>query len=148
MSKTRQQKRQERVVILVAALIIASSVISTLYFTGFIWGDRSEPGYQNITFTDAVLTCEQQTRSAFPRQLRTLTVDDHSSRFATSSNEYKIFLRAVLLKPTSSGGTGEVFVSCMVSADQGRVTAYEALEQQTSPSNVIRRDEGGIFGWP
>lgn len=134
--------------VLAAAGIIASSVITTLYFTGFLWGRDSEPGYQNITFTDAVLTCEQQTRSAFPRQLRTLTIDDHSSRFAAADNQYKIFLRAMLFQPASSAGTGELFVSCMVSADRGRVTAYEALEQQTSPTNVIRRDEGGIFGWP
>lgn len=148
MSKTVRQKRQERLVILAALGIIASSVISTLYFSGFIWGARSEADYQNITFTDAVLTCKQQTRSAFPRQLRTVTIDDHSSRFAPASHEYKIFLRAMLLQPGSTEGTGELFVSCTVSADRGRVTAYEALEQQKSPSNVIRRDEGGVFGWP
>lgn len=149
MSKTLLQKRQERLVILAAVAIIASSVITTLYFTGFIWGGgRSEEVYQNITFTDAVLTCEQQTRSEFRRQLRTLTLDDHSSRFALTTNEYKIFLRAQLLQPTSAEGTGEMFVSCMVSADRGRVTSFEAMEQQSSPTNVIRREPGGIFGWP
>lgn len=149
MSKSKQQRRQERLVIFIALVIVVSSILTTLHFTGVLWGGgRGTEAFQNITFTDAVLTCEQRTRGEFPRQLHSLTLDDHSSRFDSLGNEYKIFLRATLLKPGSREGTGEMFVTCIVNGAHGRTTAYEALEQQNSPTDVIRRDTGGAFGWP
>ena len=134
----------------VAAVIIGLSVATTLYFSDFlldaIEGGGSD-GYRNITFTDALMKCQQENQSAFKGKLNQVAMDEHSSRFDQYSNQYKIFFKAEV-HPTSEDSDGTFYINCFVNARTGRIGAYEGMEQKASPTEAIRRNDGGLFGWP
>lgn len=144
------RKNQEMFVIVAAIVIIAASVISTLWVAGLLFGDGDEEGkgYRNITFTDAVLSCQKQSRGAFGSKLIQLTLDDHSSRFDQPTNLYKIFYRAQLSDSENDSGQSDHYVNCFVNAEKGRVSYFESMEEKSLKTEAIRKDNGGIFGWP
>ncbi len=149
MSKSNQQRRQELIVIWGALVIIAVSVLMTLWFSGVLFGGNGESsGYQNVTFTDAQLICENASREQYSGKLQRLNADDHSSRFDSRTNQYKIFFNATIASPQSETGSSEFFISCYVSAERGRIADYDASEKKEQRAEAIRKDEGGMFGWP
>lgn len=141
--------RQEIAVIVAAVVIVVLSVFVTLWVSGvFSASSAQQRGYKNITFTDALLTCEKQVRSTYSGKLLRLVTDDHSNRFDKSSNHYKIFFDAAISSNKSESGIGEFYINCEVSAHRGQVSDFAAYEQKESPTEAIRKDEGGLFGWP
>lgn len=142
-----QRKRQERLILALGAGIIAASVVTTVWISGVLGGRGSTSGYQNVTFTDAVLNCESQVRQTYRSQLQNLTLDDHSSRFDQPSYQYKIFFKAQM---SSKAGTtaSDFYLNCYVSADRGNIATLDAYEQKEAQTEAIRKDQGGLFGWP
>lgn len=143
-----QRRRQERLVVLIGAGIIATSIVTTLWFSGVLWGRGDSTGYINTTFTDAQLQCEAEIKQSYGQQLRSLTFDSHSSRFDQSSHQYKIFFKAQMAGSNSTVAASSFYLSCFVSAERGKITALEAFEKKESQTEAIRKEEGGIFGWP
>lgn len=148
--KNKRQKKQEVLVIVGALGVIVASVVTTLFLSGFLMDQFSseDGGYKNVTFTDALLTCDQYTRQSFSGKLTRLNVDDHSSRFDPSSNQYKIFYMAEAKSSDSETGMGEFYVNCFVNAERGKVAYYESLEKKDAKTEAIRKQRGGLFGWP
>lgn len=152
--KAEPKKKQERLVVIAAFGIVAVSIITTLYITGVSssLGGRESSGYNNVTFTDAVITCEEQTRQAYKGELQSLVLDDHSSRFEQRSNTYKIFFNASMGGKSSrnrgEAGPSVFFINCYVNGSQGRISSYEAYEDKEMTTKAIRKDDGGLFGWP
>lgn len=143
------QLRQERLVIAGALFIIAVSVFSTLWFSGILFrGAGSSGNYQNITFTDALITCEAESREQYGDKLLRIVNDDHSSRYDGKSNQYKIFFKATMASQKSESGISEFFINCYVNADRGRIADYDVYENKEQRTEAIRKDEGGMFGWP
>lgn len=127
---------------IVAALgIVVLSVACTLYYTGVLSHDvGGEPGYKNITYTDAVVSCENHAHQVFGAGLAQLTVDDHSSRMEHQANRYFIFFRAVVDKG--------VYINCFVDPSDGGVTKFEVRPQDVPDPNAQMKDSGSLFGWP
>lgn len=148
-TKSTQQKRQERLVVIGAVGVVALSVVTTLLFSDVLLNKlagNGDGGYKNTTFTDAVISCRAHSQKAYGRQLEQLTLDDHSSRMDDAANQFKIFFKAMMVK--RSDDSGEFYINCYVSAESGRITYYEGMEQKSSPTEAIRRNDGGLFGWP
>lgn len=143
-----EQKRQEWLVVIIGIGIILASIVTTLWFSGVIGNKQPVARYQNVTFTDALVMCEKQVRGAYQGRLRVLTFDDHSSRFDPDYYLYRMFFNAVMSSDTNESGTGEFFINCYISADKGQVAKFEAYEKRESQTEAIRRDSGGMFGWP
>lgn len=143
-----QQKRQERLIIAIGVGIIAASIVTTLWFSGVFGSSKPAPQYQNITFTDAVVKCETHIRGTYEGRLRVLMLDDHSSRFEQKSYLYRLFFKAEMTNGKSESSVGDFFINCYVDADKGRIATFETYEQQESQTEAIRRDDGGLFGWP
>lgn len=142
-------KRQEIWVITVAALTIASSVLATLWTQGFLFG--TQPGretYQNITFTDAILKCEAESRAQYKSRLQNLALDDLSSRLDHSENLYRIFFNAQVAKSLSDPEAEDFLITCLVSAARGDIAKYEVLQKKEPGPEPIRKNEAGVFGWP
>lgn len=136
--------------IFAALFVIAISIASTLVFSGVLLDHLGSQGggqYQQVTFTDAVVKCQDMVRAEFKNKLRQVVLDDHSSRFDQASNLYRIFFNAQLTKPSADDEPG-YYVSCMVNARSGRVTEMEGAETKDSPTEAVRKDDGGLFGWP
>jgi hypothetical protein len=144
-------RKQNIVVLTVAAAIILLSVVMTLLFSGrFLEGllfDSSNKGYQNITFTDAVITCRERTESQFGRRLRTLELDNHSSRFDEREFVYKIFIR-VETPAAKAGGLTQHYVNCFVKSSSGRIGKFEAWEDRQEKVSPVTEDDTNMFGWP
>ncbi|WP_075184899.1 hypothetical protein [Teredinibacter haidensis] len=144
--------RKQNVLVFVAALaIIILSVVATLFVSermangGF--GSSGKDGYQNITFTDAVVTCRDYTDSSFGGRQRTLEVDDHSSRFDQREFLYKIFLKVET--PTQKGtGLALHYVNCFVSSSSGRISKFEAYEDKEESVSPVTENDTNMFGWP
>lgn len=147
-SQHSQRRRQERLVVFIGVAIIATSIITTLWYSGVLWHGNDQPGYKNVTFTDALLQCEKEIKTSYGKQLRSLTFDNHSSRFDVSSYQYKVFFKAQMGSATSAAGASDFYLNCFVSAERGKIASLDAYEKKESQTEAIRKDEGGIFGWP
>lgn len=138
------------IIVVAAVLIVVLSVCVTLFFSGAISGFNpmsDNRGYRNITFTDAVLGCEKETKKEFRKRLNTMTIDDHSSRYEAKDFAYRIYL-VVEAKGKESPQTS-YYVNCFVSAGNGRIIAFEVLEQNESPkTEAIRKNDNNPFGFP
>lgn len=149
MANSRVQKRkQERLVIWGGVLIIVTSVVMTLWVSGALFKFDSSGGYKNVTFTDALLACQKQSRELYEGKLQRLVTDDHSSRYDNASNRYKIFFDATMSSQKSASGSKEFYINCFVNADGGRISGYDTYEQKENTTEAIRQDKGGLFGWP
>lgn len=147
-----KQKFQEYALIAGAVGIIAASVVTTIFLASALSGPSADEqgGYQNTTFTDAVLGCEREMRDNLGEQLQSSILDDHSSRFEAKPNQYKIFLKAQLNTKSRANGTLQMYhINCYVNAESGRVVHYEQLEQKEGPTSLGGGGGGGgLFGWP
>jgi len=150
MSRASIQK-QNKIVIIVAAVIILASVFLTLAVSGRLGGllgSSEGRGYQNITFTDAVLTCRDYAVKAFGDDLRTLEVDDHSSRFDQREFVYKIFLKVETPAAKQLPGLSLHYVNCFVRSSSGRISKYESYEDKEQKVSPVTGDDTNLFGWP
>ncbi|TVZ37298.1 hypothetical protein P886_1639 [Alteromonadaceae bacterium 2753L.S.0a.02] len=144
-------KQQDLWVVLAAIGVVITSVFTTVYISqnlhsgGGIFSSKTD-GYQNITFTDAVLTCEKYTRSEFGKRLNTLEVDNHSSRYDNKQFLYKIFLQVTTTPRTET--TGEHFVNCFVKSSNGRIDKFETWEQKIHSTAPESPGGTNVFGWP
>lgn len=145
MSKT--SKKLNMIVTFAALAVIVVSSMVTYLAVEFIEVDGSggSDGYQNITFTDATLTCQSQTRDKYGKRIKTLAVDNHSSRYDERQFSYKIFFEMDL-----KGDNGKLkahYVNCFVRSDSGKINKFEVFEVDgKTPSRV---DDGtNMFGFP
>lgn len=143
-------KASQNITVIAGAVgIIALAVCSTLYFTGQldIGKGAGEEGYRNVTFTDAVLACQEEVRDEFDNKLQHMLVDSHSSRFDNADSFYKIFL-TVEAKGKSSTAN-QFFINCYVVSSNGRIKEFEIFEQkEVKKSQAIKRDDDKIFQFP
>ncbi|WNO08782.1 hypothetical protein [Teredinibacter sp. KSP-S5-2] len=131
----------------VAVVVLASFL--TLYFSGVIFPDGfggKKKGYQNVTFTDAVLTCEKETRDSYGNKIKLLTVDNHSSRYEQNAFLYKIFLKMNLRNKENKPALH--YISCFVKSSNGRIAKYDVYEEKESKTEANRKGDSNAFGWP
>lgn len=142
-------KKQNTGVLIAAVCVVALSVFTTLVATGILFGDlgASDEGYQNVTFTDAVLTCKSEVEGDFGKKIRTLVTDNHSSRFDDKQYVYKIFLKMDLYNKKRTSAKSH-YVNCFVRAKNGRISKLDVIEEQEAEPGVKRDDGTNMFGMP
>lgn len=143
-------KKQIVFVIVGAAGIIVALVLLTLVASGVIdmGGEGKGAGYQNFTFTDAAVTCDEEVRGTYGKRIQTLMMDNHSSRFEQASNTYKIFLQ-MTLKPQKDNEIKSVYVNCFVNASRGSIKNLVYLDgESTNSSDSNGADGTNFFGVP
>ncbi len=143
----KSSRKQNIIVSAAAFLIIVVSSFLTYYATQIAGkgsaGDAS--GYQNVTLTDANQTCHQETRSVYGDKIKTLTTDNHSSRYDEKQFLYKMFLQMDL--KSSKGSTKMFHVNCFVRSANGSIRKYEVYEADVKVPSQI--DDGtNRFGMP
>jgi len=137
------------VIVFAIALVIVSAMV-TMFFSGALDGSLGgdNKGYQNVTFTDASLTCKEAVKSQFGKKLRNLVIDNHSSRFDSKQFLYKIFLEADI-QSGSSGPATLHYVNCFVKSSNGRVNKFESFEKVDDDGGKPHIDDGtNMFGMP
>jgi len=87
-------KKQNFLVLLSAVALVLCAIGGTVYVTELMQKSKAEAqqGYQNITFTDAVLSCEKQALGEFSSDLSQPVLDRHSSRSDNDALAYMTFL--------------------------------------------------------
>lgn len=143
---TRHQKLWLLAIVLTVMLVSATSTLWVYDF--FTWGGNEEEGYQNITLTDAIITCENQVRRNYKNQLRYLTLDNLSSRYDRAANLYRVFFTADLQTGNTRAPSKPVLVSCLVEGARGKVKELDLFEKTENAAEPIKKRDGGIFGWP
>lgn len=145
----RKEKRLQVVLVVVVALVlIALTVAGTLVLSGKMPGFSNSftSNYQNVTLTDAYVICEQKARDSFAGRLKSLEMDDHSSRLDTPANRYRIFINVELFEGSGRGALAEeYFVNCFVRADNATISTFDYAKD-----SVPGRDDSGgnVFGFP
>ena len=144
--------RKQRVIVLSSAFaIITISVIATLHITlnnGSVW-PAGESGYQNVTFTDAVLHCEKETRRTYSKNIKQLVIDNHSSHYDDNLFIYKIFFKADMKSEDSKNKSTNLFyVNCFVKSRNGQISKYEVFEEVDEVTKPVTKNETNAFGWP
>ena len=141
-------RKTNLIVTLSAIGVVLVSIVVTLYASGILLGGRfgsEEPGYQNVTFTDAVMSCHKRTKSVYGNDIRTLVTDNHSSRFSEKNYIYKIFLKLDLYTKDRTSGSPH-FINCFVRAKNGKISKFEVLADKEG-STVPAYDDGtNMFG--
>lgn len=142
-------RKQNLIVLILALSVIAGSIFLTLYASGVLFTSHSASsnGYQNVTFTDAVVTCHEAVKENYGRRIRNLVTDNHSSRFDDKSYLYKIFLQ-MDLHAVGTEPAKLYYVNCFVRSGNGSVRKLEVMEDvDTQPQPAV--DDGtNMFGMP
>jgi len=146
---SRESGKQKLIVVLGAIGVLLVSVVMTamLIDGGLLWQKEESGGYKNVTFTDAVLTCQDTTNSKFSDKIRSLVVDNHSSRYESKLFIYKIFLK-VYMESDDSGEVNLHYINCFVKSSSGRVKKYEVFEDKEEETTPVTEKETNAFGWP
>ncbi len=144
----KSSKKQNTYVIAVSIGVLVVSVFVTLYATGVLFGGSGSDskGYRNVTFTDAVLTCQNTTRETYGDRIRNLVIDNHSSRFDDKQFLYKIFLKMDLFDKNRDKARLH-YINCFVKSSNGRVRKYEAFEE-VEQNRKRMSDDTNMFGMP
>lgn len=128
--------KQNVIIVVVALLFIGGAILTTLFFSGrlddvFNNAASKDQGYQNITLTDAELTCTKEVKEKFGKSLADLILDSHSSRYSKSDFAYRVYLKAKTVdKKQNMMG---YYINCYVHAGHGRLTKFEVHEDQDAP---------------
>lgn len=139
----------------VAVVLVMLSVFATLFATGAIdlSGFKRSDGeggvaYRNVTLTDVQLECMDYAADELGARIKTINVDDHSSRYDPRSDRFKIFLEAELYdEGASTGRTKHFYINCFSRANRLAITTFELLEDRDLPARAIRESTGGnAFG--
>ncbi len=145
--------RVQRIAVVVFAIVVvAVSVLVTLFVSDSSlnpWRSGDRTGYQNVTFTDAVLTCESATKERFADQIKFLLLDNHSSRYDEREFLYKIFYTIDRKQSEENGREAPplIYINCYVSGRNGRIEKYDVHEHVDDEVKPVTKQESGIFGW-
>lgn len=147
----RETHKQKLLVAGIAILFLAVAAL-TLGFLGkeAFWSssnNHSGSGYRNVTFTDAVLECEASTRSEYADRLKSLVVDNHSSRYDDRAFLYKIFFEADMISE-DSGEVSLHYVNCFVASESGKIDKFELWEDRDEESGPQKKKTTNAFGYP
>lgn len=141
------------IVVGMAAFIVLTSTLITIYTPSFIveltgfGGGRESGGYQNITFTDAVMACNEATEDRYGDRIRNLEVDNHSSRYDNKTYLYKIFMNMDMYEKKGEL-TQAHFVNCFVRASNGSIKKYDVFENEGRKEKGIDSYGTNLFGMP
>jgi len=107
--------------------LVALSTVGTLVALDVIQiGDKPAP-VESIV--DAESVCGQRVRSDYGQKLNAISVDDRSSRYESSSGQYKMFFQLDVYRDSSKlSGVQTFYVNCFVSARQGSIARIDYLE--------------------
>ncbi len=140
----------------VAMVVVFLSVFATLLVTGTVKlpagyssADNDDTThYTNVTLTDAQLECLDHAKSELGRRIKTINVDDHSSRYDSRNDRFKVFMEAdVYDEEAGSGLAKHYYINCYSRTDRLSVTTFELLEDRDLPVRPIRQSSGGnAFG--
>ncbi len=141
-------RKQQLVTLVIAAIILVGATITTtVVIKKSLSGDADGNGYKNVTFTDAVLTCESEVKSRFADDIKTLAVDNHSSRYDSKFYIYKIFLNANVATKKHKHGNLH-YINCFVKSSNGRISKFDVFEDFEQQTEALTDKETNSFGWP
>ncbi|WP_370980346.1 hypothetical protein [Agaribacterium sp. ZY112] len=143
------RRQQSIFVIAGAVLVVLASTVTVMVNIELEKRQALEKvAYQNHTFTDASLLCEDELRSEFASDLTQHYVDMHSSRYDELENAFKVFMVASL---GSGKNAADVYVTCEVSARTGNIKVFEFIDTGDSSANkskAIRKGGEKFIEWP
>ena len=107
---------------------------------------QRKSNYQNVTFTDAALTCQEATRNKFDENLKSVMVDNHSSRYEHNNFLYKIFLQADTTDKANKNTL--YYINCYVKASNGSIDTLDVFENKDTSKSGLGTNPGNFFNWP
>ena len=140
---------------LVVNMVVASAAILVVVLASLLTvyvmnqnnqsgGGSGAQGYQNVTFTDAVLNCRTRVKRLYGERIQTLTTDNHSSHFSESRFQFKIFLTMDTYNPDKT--TTEHFINCFVRSKNGAIAKFEVFENKEGKAASVIDDGTNMFG--
>lgn len=150
----KQTAKLNVIVVSFAALFVVVATLVTLYSTGITLeiagmrlGSDEGGGYQNITFTDAVMACNEATEDRYGARIRNIEVDNHSSRYDGDAYLYKVFLKMDMYDKKAVN-TQLHYINCFVRATNGSIRRYDVFEDAGKKDKGIDTYGTNLFGMP
>ncbi|MDZ7922823.1 MAG: hypothetical protein U5M23_01920 [Marinagarivorans sp.] len=148
MPKPNRSSNNLMIALIMTAIIICTAIASWVFFASNNEQTRKNKKYRNITYTDALLTCQKYSYERYGSALKNLTLDNHSSRWEQKIEQYKLFFNAEIAGKTITSPTMKISIACDVSGRSGKVRDYDAQEDKSLKTKSERMKDGGLFGWP
>ncbi len=139
-----ESKKIQFIVILSALFVVATSVAITLWVMTPAT-KTSDALHQNITFTDAALTCEKRISDDFNRDIVKLHIDSHSSHFDETHFRYKLFYHLDLREKKK---IMPHYVNCFVRASSGDVSEMIVLQRVEEDGSLVPKRRFDSIKWP
>ena len=148
-SKT--QRRQQAIFLIVVLLVLFGAVGSGLHFSGVRFGSFGDSedgegavGERYATMTDAQVICEERAREVFGARIRTLTMDNHSSRLDKKAGLFRVFMQADLYSNDSRQGTAvRHYINCFTRIDRVAITSFQFAKDGEN----MKEPGGSVFGF-
>lgn len=140
-----ESKKLNIIVVVIATVVILASAITTVIVSGKFGAGADKKAYQNVTFTDAVLTCDERLKRTYTDAVHTVYLDNHSSRYDNASLHFKLFYNLHL---KAGSKTSKNYVNCFVRAATGSIVEFEVFEQMNGIKSNRPTRTTNAFGMP
>jgi hypothetical protein len=136
------------IALIMTAIIICTAVASWFFFSSNYEAKNDRKKYRNVTYADALLTCQNFSYERYGQGLKHLTLDTHSSRWEQRVEQYQLFFNAEIAGKTITAPTMKISIACDVSGRSGKIRDYDMQEDKSLKTKAERMKDGGLFGWP
>ena len=136
------------IALIMTAIIICAAVASWFFLSPNYTEQSDHKKYRNVTYTDALLSCQKYSYERYGQTLKYLTLDNHSSRWEQKVGQYKLFFDAEIAGKTPASPTIKISIACDVSGSSGKIRDYDMQEDKSLKTKAERMKDGGLFGWP
>lgn len=157
LSKKAQQERQAKQkriimgIIAVVVCVIAAGVFIVNRGPSLADPDTFSDGipvYGPLTLNDAQIACERYARNSLGRSIKTLSMDNRSSRLDKRKGWYVVYMEAYIFRDGAvSGASDHHYINCASSKSSLSLTKFEIIKNEDEKIKAQRKEKGSRYGW-
>lgn len=147
----KKQHRQLILYLLTVLSVIFLGVFAGFHYGGFNVGNFGDSGRDGnvledryATMADAHLLCEARAREVFGARIRSLMIDNHSSRLDKKAGLFRVFMEADLYaNDNRSGAVVRHYINCFTRTDRVALASF----QYAKDGEAMKDPGGSVFGF-
>ncbi|MCV6626599.1 MAG: hypothetical protein OIF38_10915, partial [Cellvibrionaceae bacterium] len=109
--------------------------------------DLGMPVYGKVTLNDAQIACERYARKSLGRQIKTLSMDNRSSRLDRKKGWYMVYMEAYMYRQGSSGPTDHYYLNCASEKNELSLAKFEIIKNEDEKIKAKRKEKSSRYGW-
>lgn len=157
LSKKRElanQQRQKRTIMIIVMVVVAAIGIG-LYIvnSGPSLADPDSfsdgiPMYGPVGLNDAQLACERYARKSLGKKLKTLSMDNRSSRLDLKKGKFMVYMEAYIYRSEAGGGASDHhYINCASDKNELTLAGFEIIKNENEKTKAKRKKKDSRYGW-